>query len=218
MDIHKLTEDVLKQLMIFKLDFDVSEYLSRRAASNWRDFEAEQHVNDYPIKGCGLIANPSKLQSWSFQKETILNLEEDLAPEETGSAINGFPKSTVSIMYIYSLLEGYGNSVCDELNPHYRAPRQAWHHKVYGDADISKSGVMNKMIDGFCKPFGFAVQQVPENIVSALIALKKQRNLIVHELQQANDFELYFRCVVSILCCIYFCCPNAKAELKIYPW
>ena len=128
MDVQKLTEDVLKQLMMFKLDFDVSEHLSRRVVSNWRDFEAEQHAIDYPIKGCSLKANLLGLQGWSFQKETMLNLEECLAPEETGSAINGFPISTVSIVYIYSLLEDYGNCVCDELNAGYRKIRQAWHH------------------------------------------------------------------------------------------
>jgi len=216
MDIQKLTEDVLKQLMMFKLDFDVSEYLSRRAESNWRDFEAEQHAIDYPIKGCSLKANLSGLQGWSFQKETMLNLEECLAPEETGSAINDFPIHTVSIVYIYSLLEDYGNSVCDELNAGYRKSRQAWHHDVYADADIGNAAVMNKMIEGFCKPFGFSVGQIPVNVLSALIALKKQRNLIVHQLQQAKDFELYFRCVVSIICCIYFCWPNAKEALEIY--
>jgi len=217
MDVQKLTEDVLKQLMMFKLDFDVSEHLSRRVVSNWRDFEAEQHAIDYPIKGCSLKANLLGLQGWSFQKETMLNLEECLAPEETGSAINGFPISTVSIVYIYSLLEDYGNCVCDELNAGYRKIRQAWHHNVHADAHIGNSVVMSKMIEGFCKPFGFSEGQIPINVVFALIALKKQRNLIVHQLQQAKDFELYFRCVVSIICCIYFCWPHGKEALEIYP-
>jgi len=76
---------------------------------------------------------------------------------------------------------------------------------------------MSKMIEGFCKPFGFSEGQIPINVVFALIALKKQRNLIVHQLQQAKDFELYFRCVVSIICCIYFCWPHGKEALEIYP-
>ena len=218
MDIHQKTEEIVKRLLSFKLEFDVSEYLSDRAQSNWRDFEAEQHV-DYPIKGCGLIANAPALQKWDFKNETLLNFEEHLAPEETGSEIDSFPRSTVSIVYIYSLLEDYGNSVCDELNPGYRKTlRQAWHHGVYGSADITEPGIQDKMLQCFCRPFGFSSNHVPPNIISAFVALKKQRNKIIHELESGHDFEFYFRCVVAIVCCIYFSWSGANPVIRIYPW
>lgn len=104
MDIQERTRGFIKELLWFKLQYDISQYLSDRAASNWREFEAEQH-EDYPIKGCGVIADGSLLQQWTPKNESLLHLDEDLAPEETGSEINGFPRDSVSIVYVFSLLE-----------------------------------------------------------------------------------------------------------------
>jgi hypothetical protein len=217
MDIQKRTQGFITELLWFKLQYDISQYLSDRAASNWREFEAEQH-EDYPIKGCGLIADSSLLQQWSIENESLLHLDEDLAPEETGSEINGFPRNTVSIVYVFSLLEAYGNDVCDKLNPGYRGWHQAWHHGVYGDADLKDPSIRAQMLHNFCRPFGFDTSEVPEQVISALVELKRQRNIIVHELEHASEFELFFRCVVAVACCIYFCWSGAESELKIYPW
>lgn len=217
MDIQERTQDFINELLWFKLKYDVSRYLSDRATSNWREFEAEQH-EDYPIKGCGLIADSTLLQEWTFENESLLHLDEDLAPEETGSEIDSFPRDTVSIVYVFSLLEAYGNDVCDELNSSYRRERQAWHHDVYGNANLSDTPVKAKMLDNFCRPFGFDKSKVPEPIVAALVELKRQRNSIVHEIEHASEFELFFRCTVAIACCIYCCWGGAASELKIYPW
>ena len=178
----------------------------------------EQH-EEYPIKGCGLIADRTLLQRWTFRNESFLHVDEDLAPEDTGSEIDSFPRDTVSVVYVFSLLEAYGNELCDELNPSYRkSERKAWHHGVYGDADMKDASVKERMLDNFCKPFGFNKTKVPSQIVSALVELKFQRNRIVHKLEHASEFELFFRCVVAVACCIYFCWNGAKSELKIYPW
>lgn len=188
MDIQERTQGFIKELLWFKLQYDVSQYLSDRAESNWREFEAEQHVH-YPIKGCGLIANISLLQQWTIKNESLLHLDEDLAPEETGAEINGFPRDTVSIVYIFSLLEAYGNDMCDKLNPGYRKNRQAWHHGVFGDANLRDPLIRAKMLENFCKPFGFDASKVPDQIISALVELKCQRNTIVHELEHACLFR-----------------------------
>lgn len=217
MDIQQHTDAFVKKLLWFKLQYDVSKYLSDRAISNWRNFEMEQH-EEYPVKGCGLIANSTLFEQWTFKNESLLNLNEDLAPEETGAEIDSFPRDTVSIIYVFSLLEAYGNAVCDELNPGYRGTRQAWHHGVYGDANLRDPTKKQKMLENFCKPFGFDASRVPDSIVSALVELKRQRNSIVHELEHATDFEFYFRCVMAITCCIYFCWHGAKTEIKSYPW
>lgn len=74
------------------------------------------------------------------------------------------------------------------------------------------------MLENFCKPFNFDLASVPETVVKALVELKKQRNTIVHDLSHSNNFEQSFRYVVAIMCCIYFCWGEAKAELKIFPW
>jgi len=217
MNIQKRTQDFIKEMLWFKLQYDISRYLSDQAESNWRDFEAEQH-NNYPIKGCGLIADSSLLQQWTINNESLLHLDEDLAPEETGSEINGFPRDTVSNVYVFSLLEAYGNDVCDKLNPSYRMKHQAWHHSVYGDADLNSLTTRAKMLDNFCRPFGFDKSKVPSQIISALVEIKRQRNIIVHQLQHTSTFELFFRHVIAIACCIYFSWNGAKSELKIYPW
>jgi len=218
MDIHELTEDFINELLSFKLKYDVSSYLSDRASSDWRGFEAEQHV-EYPIQGCGLIANNDLLQSWSFENESLLHPDEGLAPEETSSEIDSFPRDTVSVVYMFSLLEAYGNDICDSLNPNYRNKHQAWHHGVYGDANINEDAIKAKMLTNFCKPFRFKESSVPESIVEALVILKRERNNIVHQLTSASGFDFYFRSIMAITCCLYFCTYGSNAkELKIYPW
>lgn len=221
MDINSQTDTFIDALLRFKLDYDVAEYLSNRANLNWREFELEQHEK-YPIKGAGLIASMDLIRQWSVgnRDENLLHLDEDLAPEETGDKIDSFPRSTVSIIYVFSLLEDYGNSVCNHLNPTYLGQRQAWHHKVYGDADTSVATVLATMKEGFAKPFGFNASDIPDDIVEALVYLKSERNGIVHNLEHSHDFLDCFRSVMAIACCIYFLTPNpdARKEIKIYPW
>ncbi len=218
MDIHELTHDVISELLSFKLKYyDVSVYLSDRASADWRGFEAEQH-SEYPIQGCGLIANDKLLQNWTFKNESLLHPDEDLAPEETGSEIDSFPRDTVSIVYMFSLLEAYGNDICDEINPNYRNNRQAWHHGVYGNADLNDSEQKIKMQNNFCKPFNPQADSVPNAIVEALVILKRERNNIVHELTHSSAFEFHFRSIMAIICCLYFRATRNPRELKIYPW
>lgn len=164
----------LTRLLNFKLTFDVQNYLVEKEISNWRDFEAEQHEGHYPIKGAGLIANQRALESWTLQKETILHLEEDLAPEDTGEEIGNFPLQTVSVVYIYSLLEDFGNSICDYLKPAYRKEHQAWHHGVYADCDLRNAAEFKKALTNFCRPFGFDTMKVTAGTIIALVELKKE--------------------------------------------
>jgi hypothetical protein len=177
----------------------------------------EQH-EEYPIKGCGVIVTPELVKEWSKKHETLLHLDEDLAPENTGSEIDSFPRDAVSTTYVYSLLEAYGNDVCDLRNPGYRKERQAWHHGVYGDANVRDAVVLEKMESNFRKPFAIEGQVVPRNIVTALVELKRERNRIVHEMEHTCDFELSFRYVVAIACCIYTLCDTSGRALKVYPW
>ena len=220
MDIHQRTDKFISELLRFKLDYDISTYLSERATDRWQEFGFEQH-EDYPIKGAGLIASFDLIKNWGLGKrkdENLLHLEEDLAPETTGDKIDSFPRSTVSIVYAFSLLEDYGNSICTHLNPSYLRQRQAWHHKVYGDADMADATVHQKMKEGFAIPFGFDTVNVPDGIVEALVYLKSQRNGIVHDLDHSPEFVDCFRSVVAIACCIYFLTPSARKEIKSYPW
>ncbi len=217
MDIQKHTDDFFKTLLQFRLSYDVSKHLTEQTENNWREFEEKQHTNSYPIKGWGLIAHKSLLDSWTLQEDNLLH-EEDLNPSNTGAEINSFPRDTVSIIYIFSLLEDYGNTVCDELNPSYRKSRQAWHRDIHGDADWNCNSKQQEMLKNFCKPFGFNLTDVPISIVEALVKLKKQRNSIIHELKHSNNFEVYFSYVIAIACCIYFCLGVAKPEIKLYLW
>ena len=217
MDITERTETFIKELLHFKLTYDVSKYVTEKQARSWRDFEEEMHV-DYPITGCGLIANKQLLNTWSIHKETLLHFNEALCPDETGAEIDNFPRDTTAVVYIFSLLEAYGNDVCDELNPNYRNKHQAWHHGVYADSNFSSDAEKRKMIEHFCKPFGFDPSGISEDIVEATIQLKKQRNYIVHELKHTFEFELFFRFVLAIVCSIYFGWSEKDIGLKIYPW
>lgn len=220
MDIHERTDRFIDELLRFKLDYDVSSHLSNRAIDRWSEFEYEQHEN-YPIKGVGLIASLELVKNWGLGRQTnenLLHLEEDLAPENTGDRINSFPRSTVSIVYVFSLLEDYGNSICTHIKPGYLRQRQAWHHKVHGDLDMSDATVHQKMKEGFAIPFGFIPSNVPDSIVEALVYLKSERNGIVHDLNHSSNFIECFRAVVAIACCIYFLTPSARKEIKSYPW
>ncbi|MBI5461837.1 MAG: hypothetical protein HY941_06600 [Gammaproteobacteria bacterium] len=219
MNIFDRTNALLHELVTFKLAYDVSCYLADRARADWRSFEMEQH-EEYPIRGCGVIATPALIKEWSRENETLLHLDEDLAPENTGSEIDSFPRNAVSTTYVYSLLEAYGHEMCDLRNQGYRKERQAWHHGVYGDEDavLGDEAFFEKMENNFRKPFAIEGQVVPRNIVTALVGLKRERNRIVHEMEHTCDFELSFRYVVAIACCIYTLCDTSKRPLKVYPW
>ena len=215
-DIPARTSQLLHELVRFKLSYVVSRYLSDRASIDWRGFELEQH-EAYPIKGCGVIATRKLIDSWSIKKETILHLEEDLAPEETGSEIDSFPRDSVATIYVFSLLEGFGNQLCDFVSPSYRKVRQAWHHGVYGDADLEDQEVLEKMEHGFRQPFALSCA-VPKSIVAALVRLKRQRNAIVHELRHVDEFEIAFRSVVAIACFLGLHCDSSVREIRVFPW
>lgn len=100
MDLLERTKLLLNELVNFKLAYDVSCYLSDRARADWRSFEMEQH-EEYPIKGCGLVASREHVANWTLRRETILHLEEDLAPEETGAEIDSFSRDTVATTYVF---------------------------------------------------------------------------------------------------------------------
>jgi hypothetical protein len=208
----------INTLLGFKLTYDVQKYLVEKTESRWREFEAEQHESDYPIKGTGIIVDQNLLNSWTFQEETILHLEEDLGPEDTGAELGNFPQQEVSIVYIYSLLEEFGNTICDQFNPSYRKIRQAWHHGVYADCDLENPSEFSKAKNAFCRPFKFETNKVPDCAIEALVRLKKERNKIVHELMCSRNFELIFRCIVIIACSIYFQMEDSQGTLKIFPW
>lgn len=111
-EIRKITHDALKNLLTYKVSHDVLDFLKSGAERNFREFEGAQH-NTYPIKACGIRAEPGKFG----KDDEYLFTEEPLAPEVTTQYLQSFPIDAVSGAYCFTILEIYGDDLVRLLNP-----------------------------------------------------------------------------------------------------
>ncbi|ELE7133148.1 hypothetical protein ACPV5H_25940 [Vibrio harveyi] len=218
MNIKLRTERFLHEVLEFEFSYQTQLHVREKIEADTDRFEVEQSVTGYPVRGSGIIASMVNIVSWSLHNETLIIDEQLVDPVETSDAVSFFPLDSVSIVYLYSLLEEYGNDIADHLAVTQRRRFQAWHSSVYADTDLNDPAKVQAMKTSFCNVFGFNTNSVPDTVIKSLVRLKLERNLIVHELEHSNSFYLCFKYVVLIACCIYFQATNDQGELKLFPW
>lgn len=218
MDIEIRIKDFLDNILEFNFSYDTQQYIRDNILRDSSRFEVEQCISDYPIKGGGVIASISTINAWSEEHEALIHPDNLVDPVETSESVSCFPLDSVSIVYIYSLLEEYGNDVCDELGEYERKGYQSWHSKVYASTDLNDPNKISNMKNNFCKVFGFDSSLIPDSVIISLIKIKSERNKIVHELEVSYNYYLSMRHVVLIACCIYFYATGDSEELKVFPW
>jgi hypothetical protein len=216
-NIREITTDALEMLMRFRTSYDVARYLLDQSHVNWREFENGLE-SDYPIKGCGVIADRVLVSNWTMTNETLLQDEQDIGSHEVSDELSTYPLETASLVYMFSLLEEYGNEVTRRVNSAFLKDRSAWHRKVFiPDGDPTNIDLKRMQI-GFAAAFNLEPTMVQLPIASALGILKDARNYIVHKREAGYDFAKAFSAVVAIICHIYFLVTKDDEPLKVYPW
>lgn len=215
--IHELTQSTLHLQLSFRVSFRAADYLHEDARVNWRELRDRLH-NGYPVKGVGLKATPANLKRLDEEDGGFLHLDEDLNPEDASDELPSFPYEAASAAYAFTLLEGYGNDLAEIVNPGYVERRKAWHHAVYGDADLTKTGDLQKAKAGFTKPFSRKAADAKRYAVQRLVDLKRERNAFMHDAEANIDFEDFHGKILGTIAALHFLVLPSEKELSAYPY
>jgi hypothetical protein len=211
------THQVLHRLLRFHVSYNSLSYIHRKSSNNWRDLEEELHI-EYPIKGAGLLANRTNLRLIDGAWGGFLHTDVDLFPGEVPSELERFPYKPAAAAYTFTLLEGYGDNIAEIVNPGNLKDRQAWHHGVYGNTNLSDSQGMKKAKKGFATPFGRGETQVPRYAVERLVEIKAARNEFMHEGYFFMDFDDFYAKVLATVASVYFLVLPSEKILSAYPY
>jgi hypothetical protein len=216
-EIIRKTDDTLKTLLSFHVAYSGMNFVYEDVAKNWRELESRLHI-DYPIKGVGVKATRTNLKINDTEDGGFLHKDEPLYPGHVPSELQSFPVSAASAAYTFTLLEGYGDDLVNIVNPAYLKERQAWHHGVYSDANLSNPDGMKKAKKGFSKPFKASSIKVTNNAVQRLVAIKVARNCFMHKGDTHIDFEDFFASVLATVSFLHFLVLPSEKELSAYPY
>lgn len=215
--VREKTDEVLQTLLRFHVSYSGARYIHEEATVNWRDLEDRLH-NDYPIRGVGIKATRNNLKVINAEFDGFLHQDEDLYPGEVPSELQSFPYQAASAAYAFTLLEGYGDDLVSIVNPGYLKVRQAWHHAVYGDANLRDIGQLAKAKEGLAKPFMCKANKVPKYVVQRLVEIKSVRNEFMHEGSSDIDFDDFFGAVVGTVAFLHFMVLPSENEITLYPY
>jgi hypothetical protein len=211
------TSKTLKNLLRFKVTYDIFLQLVHDAQTHWREFEERMHWN-YPVKATGVKTIKETMSS--MQSEYLLD-EQDLSPEYFHALLAEFPLESAAASYVFSILEMHGDALLRVANRKYlnEMPRTAsWHYLVYGDANIKKADSLIELTGRYGKPFHQAPMSVEICSVQRLVLLKRARNAFIHELETDIDFNRYFAFAVGVVCDLEFMLvPNSRV-IKEFPF
>lgn len=216
-DVRELTQSALNTQLSFRVAFRALDYLHEDARVNWRRFRDQLHTG-YPVKGVGIKATPSNLETLDEDDGGFLHLEEDLNPDDASDELPYFPYQAASAAYSFTLLEGYGNDLADIVNPGYVTWRRAWHHGVYGNADLKDPTQLKTAEKGFTKPFKCAASEAKNYAVQRLVSLKRDRNAFMHNAEEGVDFEEFHGKVLGTIAALHFLILPTEKELSVYPY
>lgn len=215
--VRELTVSTLIELLRFRLSRDIAQLLLDKSAGRCHEIEMELH-EDYPLKAAGIIATPSLVRNWSRKINTILHTDEALAPEDASWEVHTFPLDATAIVYLFSWLEDYGNTLAKFVKPGQKFERRAWHAGVYADANIIDKQTQKKMQAAFAECFNFASSDVSTEILAGLVELKKIRNEVVHEKRLLAPFARAFELASVTICHLHFLVLEKDKGLRIFPW
>jgi len=211
------THQILNLLLRFHVSYSSLSYIHRQSSNNWRGLEEELHI-DYPIKGAGLRANRTNLRLIEGAWGGFLHTDVDLFPGEVPSELACFPYEPAAAAYTFTLLEAYGDNIAKIVNPGNLKDRQAWHHGVYGNANLSDSTDLKKAKKGFANPFGRNEKHLPRYAVERLIEIKAARNEFMHEGYFPMDFDDFYAKVLATVVSVYFLVLPSEKILSVYPY
>lgn len=214
--IRSLTERTLRDALHFNISKSITQFVLERMAMHQHAFEHELH-HSYPIKASGVIATPTIIKKWRRNNDSILHPDLNLAPEDVTPEVKSFPINTVSVVYLFSLLEDYGATLATLIDPASLAQRRSWHSAVHGDANMADTAVQQKLRAEFAACFNCSPVEVSFEILGAFVELKRLRNQIVHERVQTIylAFSKIVSYVIAIICHLHFLAVPKDTGLRL---
>lgn len=207
-------------MLTFATEVKIQEYLSRKNARNYREFEAEiaEKGDDSLIKGMGVLATRAEIEkSLPRYEQDFFHDEVDVGAHELGAYVDTFPLAAASASHVFTLIEVFGNDVAEIIKSGGIAQNKAWHEDVRGFADLRDPVQLQKARAGFGKHFGAPASDVPEIAARRMVEIKKIRNDYSHEAKASVDFSNFLHDAVAIVCHIAFLTTNLD-RISVYPW
>lgn len=204
-EIRTLAQETLYQVLHFARSKDVAEFVLRRMASHQHEFEHELHQS-YPLKTRRVVATPSTVKKWSRHNDSILHFVDALAPEDLTPELVTFPLDAAAIVYLYSLLEQYGDNLAKLIDPDQLGHRKSWHVGLHSGANMTDPAVQRKLRSELATIFNCSTKDVSFEVLGAFVELKQLRNNIVHKrvLAIALPFNKIASYAVAIISHLYF--------------
>jgi hypothetical protein len=210
-------EKTLHNLMRYKTSFEVARYVIDQNVRNWRDFE-EDFSNNYPLQGSGVIASQAELRKWTYHNNPVLNTEVDIGGHEVSEELGTFPLKDMAVLYLFTIIEGFGNDLLHIKNPTYSLEKRAWHHKIDGFQKATMKQNIEQIIQGFISPFGFKEKEVINDIAASFSNFKYARNAMAHGDNADMDFDGAFSTAIATVLHLYFLATDDHSEIRVLPW
>lgn len=221
-ELKQLFERTMTSVIEFRLGLSTFEYKNKQLLEDWREFENELEV-EYPIRGIEVKINGEDLQKWG---EEICNdaiiLEREIRSDEITTTLAGEPfrYKEMTFVYLFSILEDFGNSILEIKRPSYyqtiRKEGISWHNKITKKELKPKENFTHL----FAKVFGLSYESINHKIINKFSELRKKRNNIVHKLEYSDslNFKEDIDNIIVIMCYLYYINDNNIEEFSIFSW
>jgi len=219
-----LFEQTITNVIKLKLGIDVYEYLFDYKRREYRNFESELD-NDNSIRGTQVRLNTRLFDEWEAAKDnnSLVNDRMLISSIDITSELvdEPFRYKEMSLVYLFTILEDFGNSVVEIVNNQYYSEKitgeqKAWHSGVN---PFAKSKGKN-LADAFAKPFALTANDIDKKFVTLLYELKEKRNRIAHTLTYpgGNNYHNDLKSIIVLMCYLYHINDTTKSDIIIYPW
>lgn len=188
-ELRDLFEKTIDQAIKLKLGLDIFRYQENKHIVNSREFTAELAVN-CPIRGTGVAFGSEIFSNWGilYDSNSIINSEKLIESGEITEELKWqrLPQDEMVIVYLFTMLEDFGNSIMKIVNPNlygeYQSKDRSWHSGV----NKYKKEKGKDLLVEFAEPFGLNTSDVDGKLVDLFYDLKQKRNKIAHELSYCN--------------------------------
>ena len=221
--LRELFENTIDAAIKLKLALDVYRYQEEKHLINYSDFEEELSIN-YPIRGTGVIFNTEIFANWksSYNNANIINSEKLIESSEVTETLAWKPlaQNQMVIVYLFTMLEEFGNSIMEIVNPiehaRFATSGKSWHSGVNRYAKQRGLDLVLK----FGEPFNLGRNDVDQKFVDLFYDLKQKRNSIAHELiyPEGSKFETDFESLLILICYLFHINDPLKEDVSYFPW
>jgi hypothetical protein len=222
METKVLYEKTMDRMLRLKYMLEIYEYLDDKTKVNYRDFEEEFEVENYPVHAPEMKSSIILLGEWAktknnrifFKSEKIIS-SWDTTDEIVGNII---PYKKMFFLHYFILLEGFGNNIVKIINRSFfnkiNSNGNSWHSRVN---KYNKN--INESIEKFKSIFDIKSLFFPNEFIELLLKVKETRNKIAHEdCYDKKHFHSDIESILILTSYLYFSITNDKNEIIMFPW